>query len=130
MKKNLVLVLGLVFLLYPIASCEPEDELNSMKSSESPTTFSTDNRIIQEDQSLDKEQIETVSCDEIESTTLYAGQDIEVGLVHISNSSDKIFVTYDLTHTSWSGDAKHLTTGIESQTCSVVAQSAYILHWL
>ena len=115
MKKNLVLVLGLVFLLYPIASCEPEDELNSMKSSESPTTLSTDNRIIQEDQSLDKEQIETVSCDEIESTTLYAGQDIEVGLVHISNSSDKIFITYDLTHTTWSLQETHLYIGSEQE---------------
>jgi len=113
MKKNLVLVLGLVFLLYPIASCEPEDELNSLKTSESPAILNTENRIAPEGQVYDKEQIDAASCDEIESTPLYGGKDIEVGLVHLSNSEGHVFITYDLANTSWSLKETHLYIGPE-----------------
>ncbi len=113
MKKNLVLVLGLVFLLYPLASCEPEDELNSLKTSESPTTFKSAGSLDPKVQTYNKEQIASVSCDEIESTPLYTGHDIEVGLVHLSNSDDYVFVTYDLTHTSWSLQETQIYIGAE-----------------
>ncbi len=113
MKKNLVLVLGLVFLLYPIASCDPEDELNSLKISESPAIINTENRIAPEGQVYDKAQIDAASCDEIESTPLYGGKDIEVGLVHLSNSDEFVFITYDLTNTSWSLQETHLYIGPE-----------------
>jgi hypothetical protein len=113
MKKNLVLVLGLVILLYPINSCDPEDELNTMKNSDSPTNTSNKNLIVPDDQTYDSDQIEAMSCDEIETTTLYAGKSIDVGLVHISNSADKLFVTFDLTHTQWSLKESHLYVGSE-----------------
>lgn len=113
MKKNLVLVLGLVFLLHPIASCETEDELNSMKSRESPIQINKSSHIELENSTLDKEQIEAASCDHLESTTLYASEDLEVGLVHISNSENEIFVTYDLRDTSWSLAEAHLYLGAE-----------------
>ena len=38
-----------------------------------------------------------------------------MGLVHLSNSEDKIFVTYDLTHTSWSLAETHLYIGAEQE---------------
>ncbi len=113
MKKNLVLVLGLVFLLYPIASCETEDELNSMKSSEPPIQINKESQIELEPNTFDKKKAEAASCDDMESTTLYASNDLEVGLVHISNSENEIFVTYDLKNTTWSLTETHLYVGAE-----------------
>ncbi len=113
MKKNLVLVLGLVFLSYPFASCESEDELNALKTDDSPATVPIQNQLSTSDQTYDKQQLETLSCDDVETTTLYAGQNIEVGLIHISNSAETLFVTYDLTHSSWSLKETHLYLGAE-----------------
>ena len=114
MKKNLVLVLGLVFLLYPIVSCEPEDELNSMKSSESPIQINKASQIDLKPRFLDRDQIKAASCDDIESTTLYSSQNLEVGLLHISNSDSELFITYDLSDTTWSLSETHLYVGKEA----------------
>lgn len=113
MKKNLRIVLGLVFLLYTFASCDPEDEPNALKNNDSPVTISEKEQIQLQPHSYDRKQIIELSCDEIESTTLYAGQHLDVGWVHISNSEDMIFVTYDLNHTSWSLQETHLFIGSE-----------------
>lgn len=114
MKKNLVLVLGLVFLLYPVASCEPEDELNSLKNSEFPIQINKESQLKIPPSTFDKKQAEADSCGDTESTPLYASKDIEVGLVHISNSENEIFVTYDLSDSTWSLAETHLYIGPEA----------------
>ena len=113
MKKNLVLVLGLVGLLYTIVSCETDDELNSLKNIDLPIKFNTQKAEEPQPGTLNKDQVELLSCDDLGTTTLYVNKDLEVGLVHISNSEDELFVTYDLTNTSWSLAETHLYVGAE-----------------
>ena len=90
MKNNLCIVLGLSFLLSSLTSCEPEDELNTLKTSDSTIEINPSSQLQVESKSYDREQIESVSCDAIETTILYAGQDIDVGYVHISNSEKEL----------------------------------------
>lgn len=111
MKNNLCIVLGLSFLLSSLTSCEPEDELNALKTSDSTIDINPSSQLQVESTSYDKEQVESVSCDEIETTILYAGQDIDVGFVHISNSEKELFVRYDLSQTNWSLNETHLYVG-------------------
>jgi len=113
MKKNLVLVLGLVGMLYTSVSCETDDELNSLKNIDLPIKIKTQKADEVQHGTLSKDQVESLSCDDLGSTTLYVNKDLEVGLVHISNSENELFVTYDLRNTSWSLTETHLYVGAE-----------------
>ena len=111
MKNNLCIVLGLSFLLSSLTSCEPEDELNALKTSDSTIEINPSSQLQVESKSYDREQIESVSCDAIETTILYAGQDIDIGYVHISNSEKELYIQYDLSQTSRSLIETHLYVG-------------------
>jgi len=129
MKKNLRIVLGLVFLFQAIASCEPEDEINALKTNDSPIIISEKDQVDPAAGTYDIERVEEDSCDEIESTTLYAGQEMDVGWVHISNSEDYLFVSYDLNHTSWSLQETHLYVGSEQGIPRTQARNPKIGHF-
>ena len=113
MKKNLVLVLGLVSLLYTSVCCETDDELNSLKNIDLPIKINKQKADELQTGTLNVDQVESLSCDDLGSTTLYVNKDLEVGLVHISNSENELFVTYDLRNTSWSLAETHLYVGAE-----------------
>ena len=111
MKKNISIVISLFLLFLIFASCEPEEQINSLKSVESEITIDKNAQTLLEPTTLTKDEIAENSCGDPKETILYAGQHIKVGKVIISNNEEMLFVTYDVNDTKWWLKETHLYVG-------------------
>ena len=96
MKKKFSIVISLAFLMFVVNSCEQEDQISYINSVEQSNSIDKNSALIPQSDPLTKDETEEQNCGDPKSFKIYAGQDIEVGLLWISNNDEELTITYDL----------------------------------
>lgn len=109
--KKISILFNLVLLFIAIFSCEQQMEINSLKSIDSNISIDKNSQINLEPTTLSKEQIENNSCGEVKITTLFAGQNLDIGNIMIYNDEANLYVTYDVEKGNWWLEETHLFVG-------------------
>ena len=108
--KKISILFYLVLSFFAYLSCEQQDEINSVNSTDLQISIDKNSQINLEPTTVTKEQIENISCGEIFTTTLLAGQHINVGTLTISNDKENLYVTYTVSGNWWLSET-HLYVG-------------------
>ena len=108
--KKISILFYLVLSFFTYLSCEQQDEINSVNSTDLQISIDKNSQINLVPTTFTKEQIESNSCGEIVTTTLFAGQHINAGTVTISNDETNLYVTYSVTGNWWLSET-HLYVG-------------------
>lgn len=111
MKKKISIVIGLALLFCAGISCESEDQINSLKPTDPAVSIDKNAVIDLQETTLSPKEITQESCDDPREIIVYAGQDIDIGKLYISNNEHELFITYDLSGSNWWLQETHLFAG-------------------
>lgn len=114
MKTNSIL-LSIIFLFFTIISCNQQEDLITLESIDPELPIEENNKINIDLSSFTKQEIEKSSCGEVIVNTLYAGQNIDIGKIIISNDAKNLYVTYDVRNSNWWLDETHLNVGPKNE---------------
>lgn len=111
--KRITFLLSLTFLFFTFSSCNEQLEINDPESVDTEISIDKKSQIQLSPTTLTKSQIMDVSCGEPVTGILYAGQNIEVGTITVSNDEKNLYVTYEVTDDWWLKET-HLYVGSRS----------------
>ena len=109
MRKITLIITG-IFLFLAIYSCENQDNFIDLSSIDSDVLIDKESQINLSPTNLSKEQIEKVSCGKEITSTLYAGQHIDIGTLTVSNNDTNLYITYEVKENWWLEET-HLFVG-------------------
>ncbi len=110
--RKITLIITTIFLFLAIFSCEYQDNFMDQSAIDTKIIIDEDSQIKLNPTSLSKEQIEKICCGKKFTTTLYAGQHINVGTLTVSNNNTNLYVTFSVKEDWWLSET-HLFVGRE-----------------